>query len=47
LLILDDWGPDSLISPQRRDLMEIVEERYGCGATMITSELPVKGWHDV
>jgi DNA replication protein DnaC len=47
LLILDDWGPDRLTSPQRRDLMEIVEERYGCGATMIASELPVKGWHDV
>ena len=29
LLILDDWGPDRLTAPQRRDLMEIVEERYG------------------
>lgn len=47
LLILDDWGPDRLASPQRRDLMEIVEERYGRGATMITSQLPVKAWHDV
>ena len=32
---------------QRRDLMEIVEERYGRGSTMITSQLPVKAWHDV
>jgi DNA replication protein DnaC len=47
LLILDDWGPDRLTSPQRRDLMEIVEERYGRGSTMITSQLPVKAWHDV
>jgi len=46
-LILDDWGPDRLTSPQRRDLMEIVEERYGRGSTMITSQLPVKAWHDV
>ena len=29
LLILDDWGPDTLTAAQRRDLMEIVEERYG------------------
>jgi DNA replication protein DnaC len=47
LLILDDWGPDRLTSMQRRDLMEIVEERYGRGSTMITSQLPVKAWHDV
>jgi len=31
---------------QRRDLMEIVEECYGRGATMITSQLPIKSWHD-
>src|SRR5207245_11689034 len=29
LLILDDWGPDRLTANQRRDLMEIVEDRYG------------------
>lgn len=47
LLILDDWGPDPLTAAQRRDLMEIVEERYGRGSTMITSQLPVSTWHDV
>jgi len=47
LLILDDWGPDRLTATQRRDLMEIVEKRYGCVATMITSQLPIKTWHDV
>ena len=47
LLILDDWGPDRLTAPQRRDLMEIVEDRYGRGSTMITSQLPIKAWHDV
>ncbi len=47
LLILDDWGPDRLTAPQRRDLMEIVEERYGRGATMITSQLPINAWHDI
>ena len=47
LLILDDWGPDRLNAGQRRDLMEIVEDRYGTGSTLITSQLPVDKWHDV
>jgi len=47
LLILDDWGPDRLSAGQRRDLMEIVEDRYGAGSTLITSQLPVDKWHDV
>jgi len=47
LLILDDWGPDRLNAGQRRDLMEIVEDCYGSGSTLITSQLPVDKWHDV
>jgi len=47
LLILDDWGPDRLNAGQRRDLMEIVEDRHATGSTMITSQLPVNTWHDV
>ncbi len=47
LLILDDWGPDRLNPQARRDLMEIVEDRYGAGSTLITSQLPVDKWHDV
>lgn len=47
LLILDDWGLEPLGPEQRRDLMEIVEERYGRGATLITSQIPVDRWHDV
>ena len=33
LLILDDWGPDRLDASQRRDLMEIVEDRYDAGSS--------------
>ena len=40
-------GPDRLSANQRRDLMEIVEERYGRGSTLITSQLTVDKWHDV
>ncbi len=47
LLILDDWGPDRLSANQRRDLMEIVEDRYGRGSTLITSQLPIETWHEV
>lgn len=47
LLILDDWGPDRLTAAQRRDLMEIVEDRHGRGSILITSQLPVEAWHDV
>lgn len=47
LLILDDWGPDRLTAAQRRDLMEIVEDRYGNGSILITSQLPVDAWHEV
>lgn len=47
LLILDDWGPERFTAPQRRDLMEIAEDRYGNGSMLITSQLPVEAWHDV
>jgi len=47
LLVLDDWGPDRLSASQRRDLMEIVEDRYGRGSILITSQLPVATWLEV
>jgi DNA replication protein DnaC len=47
LLILDDLGPDRLNASQRRDLMEIIEERHGRASTLIASQLPVKAWHDL
>ena len=47
LLILDDWGPDRLNADQRRDLMEIVEDRYNNASILITSQRPLAKWHDV
>jgi DNA replication protein DnaC len=47
LLILDDWGPETLIPDQARDLLEIVEDRYDAGSVMITSQIPVDRWHDM
>ena len=47
LLVLDDWGPDRLSASNRRDLMEIVEDRYGRGSILITSQLLVATWLEV
>jgi DNA replication protein DnaC len=46
LLILDDWGLAPLSDENRRDLLEIVEDRHDCRATLITSQLPVEHWHE-
>jgi DNA replication protein DnaC len=47
LLILDDWGLAPMTSEQGRDLLEIVDDRHGRASTIVTSQLPVDGWHDV
>lgn len=47
LLILDDWGLAPLAADQRRDLLEIVDDRHGRASTIVTSQLPVEHWHDV
>ena len=46
LLLLDDWGLAPLSDENRRDLLEIVEDRHDCRATLITSQLPVEHWHE-
>jgi len=47
LLILDDFGPEPLLPEHRRDLLEIVEDRYGRGSIIVTSQVPVDQWHDI
>jgi DNA replication protein DnaC len=47
LLILDDWGPEPLDADQRRDLLEIVEDRYEARSIIVTSQLPVDRWHEM
>lgn len=46
VLILDDLGLGVLEEPQRHDLLEVLEDRYGSGSTVITSQLPAKKWHE-
>lgn len=47
LLLLDDWGLVPLGEPQRRDLYEILEDRSGLRATIVTSQYPVESWHEL
>jgi DNA replication protein DnaC len=47
LLILDDWGLAAMTTEQRRDLLEIMEDRHGRGSTIVTSQLPVEHWHEI
>jgi len=45
VLVLDDWGLATLLPEQRRDLLEILEDRHGSRSTIVTSQLPVDQWH--
>jgi len=45
VLILDDLGISELRENERRDVLEIIEDRYGVGSTIVTSQLAIKDWH--
>jgi DNA replication protein DnaC len=47
LLIIDDLGIASVTGKAYRDLLEILDDRQGQGATLITSQFPVSQWHEV
>ena len=47
LIVLDDWGTATLTDQQRRDLFEILEDRYDRHSTLIAAQLPVKHWHEI
>jgi DNA replication protein DnaC len=46
LLVLDDWGLAPLTGPQRHDVLEVLEDRTERASTLITSQLPIKAWHE-
>ena len=46
VLIIDDFGIQPLSDLQRKDLLEIVEDRYKTGSLVITSQLPIRDWHE-
>lgn len=47
LIILDDWGLAKFTAEQRRDLLELLDDRHGCRSTLVTSQVPVDHWHEV
>jgi DNA replication protein DnaC len=47
VLILDDWGLMKLSAENRRDLLEVLEDRHGRRSTIATSQLPIEEWHGV
>jgi len=46
LLVLDDWGLAPLTGPQRHDVLEVLEDRTERASTLLTSQLPIKAWHE-
>ena len=47
LLVLDDWGVAPFTTEQRRDMLEILDERYGRHSTLVAGQVPVGQWHEV
>ena len=47
LLVIDDFGVAAVAGKQYRDLLEILDDRHGQGATLITSQFPVSQWHEL
>jgi DNA replication protein DnaC len=45
--VLDDWGPEPLNVEQRRDPLQIVEDRYDARSILITSQVPVDHWYEI
>ena len=46
VLLLDDWGMVGMDAHTRSDLLEIIDDRAGRKATIITSQLPIEHWHE-
>lgn len=46
LIILDDWG-QTLSEQERRDIREIIEERFDRGSIIITTQVPINRWHEL
>jgi len=45
LLVIDDWGLETVERAQYRNLLELLDERSGHGSVLITSQYPVAEWH--
>ncbi|MBF0516266.1 MAG: ATP-binding protein [Nitrospirae bacterium] len=46
LLVIEDWGFETLNDTQRVDLFEVIEDRHGIQSTIMISQYPVADWHN-
>lgn len=46
LLVIDDWGMETLKATDYRDFLELLDDRQGKGSTLMTSQFPMDLWHD-
>jgi len=46
VLVIDDWAMGPITEAERRDLLEVLEDRYGTRSTVMTSQLSHKRWHE-
>lgn len=46
VLVIDDWAMGPITEAERRDLLEVLEDRYDTRSTIMTSQLPHKRWHE-
>ncbi len=46
MLIIDDWAMARLTAEQRRDLMEVIDDRHQRASTILATQIPVERWHD-
>jgi DNA replication protein DnaC len=46
VLILDDLGLAPMNAQERRDLLEVVEDRHGLASTIVAAQVPIENWHE-
>jgi len=46
ILVIDDWGLAKLGDKERRDILEVLEDRHGISSTIVASQIPTEKWHD-
>jgi DNA replication protein DnaC len=46
ILIIDDWGLAKFNDKERRDILEVLEDRHGITSSIIVSQIPTDKWHD-
>ena len=46
VLVIDDLGLAPMNAPERRDLLEVIEDRHGIASTIVAAQLPIEHWHE-